>query len=216
MKRILLACVATSMLGLSGAAVAADNGFTINPLVGASNSKHGGTNAAVGLEGGYNNFLLGYTYTGDDNKTSFTDVENGEALGTVVHTTVYAKDKYKAHSLYTGYQFDLGSAQLAFKAGVEMSKYSLGAGVGQKHYEINGNFIDQDDTSVSGKSSYKYAPMVGVGYYLDNGLNFNLHYTWQKGEREMKYSADSKFVGKSKDVSNKDFSAFMFTVGYRF
>ncbi|WP_076410689.1 hypothetical protein [Shewanella sp. UCD-KL12] len=222
MKKILCACALTSMLVAS--AVSASE-FTINPMVGASHSKAGGTNAAVGLEAGYSDFIFGYTYTGDENKNSDTyDFQHPDVNdGISVSADTFSQDKYRAHSLYAGYQFDLGAGHLAVKAGVEMSKYSVGTGFDLRE-NGDGGITNTAGLNVSGSSNYEYAPMVGVGYYMDNGLNFNLHYTWQDGQRDMSYSA-SAYNAKpvtspshkvKNDVSNRDFSTVMFTVGYRF
>lgn len=230
MKKLVVACALTSMLALSASANASE--FTINPMVGASHSKAGGTNAALGLEAGYSDFIFGYTYTGDENKSESkysyeaVDPDFNDAPDVNLGVTAYSNDKYKAHTLYAGYQFDLGAGHLAVKAGVEMSKYSTSNGFGMQEFTAAGKPTENKlGASINGSSDYEYAPMVGVGYYMDNGLNFNLHYTWQDGKRDMSYSASgyiNKESGKSpshrvkNDVSNRDFSTVMFTVGYRF
>ncbi len=227
MKKVLCACVLTSMFAVSAASASE---FTINPMVGASHSKAGGTNAAVGLEAGYSDFIFGYTYTGDENKSeskyTYEPIDPVFDQSESIKANLYANDKYKAHTLYAGYQFDLGAGHLAVKAGVEMSKYNTSNGFGMQEYSFDGKATAHKlGASINGASNYEYAPMVGVGYYMDNGLNFNLHYTWQDGKRDMNYSA-SGYVGNESgktashkiknDVSNKDFSTVMFTVGYRF
>ncbi|WP_077755770.1 outer membrane beta-barrel protein [Shewanella psychrophila] len=224
MKKLVVACALTSMIALSATANASE--FTINPLVGASHSKASGTNLALGLEAGYSDFIFGYTYTGDKNETSsnyaFFDTEIHDSA---LNINTYDNDKFKAHSLYVGYQFDLGAGHLAVKAGVELSKYSRSMGVNLSEINQGGNAGHKAGLGITGTSNYEYSPMVGVGYYMNSGLNFNLHYTFQDGKRDMNISAHGYNDNESKSeaitrakkaVSNRDFGAVMFTVGYRF
>lgn len=227
MKKVLLACAVTSMLALSASASASE--FTLNPMVGASNSKAMGTKAAIGLEAGYSDFIFGYTYSGgekgQDVNSSFRDYVNNDGPRIeMVQVSGSERDDYKAHTLYLGYQFDIGAGQLAVKAGAEFSKLKS---VGQ--YEFNnatpgqeGVDVDIAELSLNAESSTVIKPMIGVGYYMDNGLNFNLHYTFHNGDRDMKgigsvldvRGTDAGPVSYS--TSDKDFSTVMFTVGYRF
>ncbi|MPY26549.1 outer membrane beta-barrel protein [Shewanella psychropiezotolerans] len=229
MKKVLLACALTSIVAISSIATANASEFTINPMIGASHSKAGGVNSAIGLEAGYGDFLFGYTYTGNSNDFSISHSE--DELNPVpfadkdYSASVYSNDKFNAHALYVGYQFDMGSGHLAVKAGVELSKFKQKAGMSSSMVIDTDGGIGRDINSVNftSESNYEYAPMVGVGYYMNNGLNFNLHYTWQNGTRDMKNSAQGTFNGvqdskkfANSEVANKDFSTVMFTVGYRF
>jgi len=225
MKKVLLACAVTSMLALSASASASE--FTLNPMVGASNSKAMGTKAAIGLEAGYSDFFFGYTYSGAEKgqniNTSFeTDVMPGSPDVEMIQVNGSERNDYKAHTLYLGYQFDIGAGQLALKAGAEFSKLKS---VGQ--YELNNatpgqETVDIAELSLNTASSTVIKPMIGVGYYMNNGLNFNLHYTFHNGDRDMK-GAGSVLDARGTDAgpvsystSDKDFSTVMFTVGYRF
>ncbi|RTR38623.1 hypothetical protein EKG38_12925 [Shewanella canadensis] len=225
MKKVLLACALTSMLALSASASASE--FTINPMVGVSNSKAMGTKAAIGLEAGYSDFVFGYTYSGAEKgqnmNTSFeTDVMSGAPDVEMIQVSGSERNDYKAHTLYLGYQFSVGAGQLAVKAGAEFSKLKA---VGQ--YEFNNatpgqEAVDIAELSLNTASSTVIKPMIGVGYYMDNGLNFNLHYTFHSGDRDMKGTGsildargtDAGAVSYS--IDDKDFSTVMFTVGYRF
>ncbi|WP_394146830.1 hypothetical protein [Shewanella atlantica] len=225
MKKVLLACAVTSMLALSASATASE--FTLNPMVGASNSKAMGTKAAVGLEAGYSDFIFGYTYSGAEKgqniDTSFeTDVMPGAPDVEMIQVNGSERNDFKAHTLYLGYQFDVGAGQLALKAGAEFSKLkSVG------NYDLNNatpgqDYVDRAELGLNASSSTVVKPMIGVGYYMDNGLNFNLHYTFHSGDRDMKGTGsildargtDAGAVSYS--VADKDFSTVMFTVGYRF
>ncbi|WP_299791732.1 hypothetical protein [uncultured Shewanella sp.] len=225
MKKVLLACAVTSMLALSASATASE--FTLNPMVGASNSKAMGTKAAVGLEAGYSDFIFGYTYSGGEKgqniDTSFeTDVMPGAPDVEMIQVNGSERNDFKAHTLYLGYQFDVGAGQLALKAGAEFSKLkSVG------NYDLNNatpgqDYVDRAELGLNASSSTVVKPMIGVGYYMDNGLNFNLHYTFHSGDRDMKGTGsildargtDAGAVSYS--VADKDFSTVMFTVGYRF
>ncbi|MEZ9596598.1 hypothetical protein AB4298_18385 [Shewanella sp. 10N.261.52.F9] len=233
MKKALLTCVLSSVVAVSAIAVspiAAASDFTINPMVGASKNKAMGTNVATGLEAGYKDFILGYTYTGETEKdsqsTSF-NIDEAFPGGADFHTidaSVYQKEKYKAHTLYLGYQFQLGSGHLAVKAGADFSKYDGSLGFSAQEV-VPGGVAHKAGMNIKGKSNTEVRPMVGVGYYLDNGVNFNLHYTFQTGARDLNYSASgyidgnsgSTPIGKGKNhMQNKDFGTWMFTVGYRF
>ncbi|ABV35989.1 hypothetical protein Ssed_1378 [Shewanella sediminis HAW-EB3] len=225
MKKVLLACAVTSMLALSASATASE--FTLNPMVGVSNSKAMGTKAAIGLEAGYSDFVFGYTYSGAEKgqniNTSFeTDVMPGSPDVEMIQVNGSERNDYKAHTLYLGYQFDIGAGQLALKAGAEFSKLKS---VGQ--YELNNatpgqETVDIAELSLNTASSTVIKPMIGVGYYMNNGLNFNLHYTFHNGDRDMKgtgsvLDARGTDAGPvSYSTSDKDFSTVMFTVGYRF
>ncbi|MDR8524576.1 hypothetical protein [Shewanella fidelis] len=234
MKKALLTCalssvVAISAITVSHSAMASD--FTINPMVGASKNKAMGSNVAVGLEAGYKDFIVGYTYTGETDKRGnnesfgFDDIDgDNEPVWRSFDASVYTTEKYKAHTLYVGYQFAVGAGHLAVKAGADFSKYSASAGFDAKEYN-QGGILNKAGMGLEGTSNTEVHPMVGVGYYLDNGLNFNLHYTFQNGSRDMKYSASgynnndkgSVNLGRGKsDLENKDFGTWMFTVGYRF
>ena len=225
MKKLVIACALTSMFVLSASANASE--FTINPMVGASHSKASGTNAALGLEAGYSDFIFGYTYSGaekgqDVNASDRNYVDNDGPRVEMLHVSGSERNDYKAHTLYLGYQFDIGAGQLAVKAGAEFSKLKT---VGQ--YEFNNatpgqEAVDIAELSLNTASSTVIKPMIGVGYYMDNGLNFNLHYTFHSGDRDMKGTASildvrgTDAVPATYSVADKDFSTVMFTVGYRF
>ncbi|QFU23595.1 hypothetical protein FM038_016375 [Shewanella eurypsychrophilus] len=225
MKKLVIACALTSMFVLSASANASE--FTINPMVGASNSKAMGTKAAIGLEAGYSDFVFGYTYSGAEKgqniNTSFeTDVMPGAPDVEMIQVSGSERNDYKAHTLYLGYQFDMGAGHLAVKAGAEFSKLKS---VGQ--YELNNatpgqEGFEQAELNLNADSNTVVKPMIGVGYYMDNGLNFNLHYTFHSGGRDMKGTGSVLHTGGldagavSYSVEDKDFSTVMFTVGYRF
>ncbi|MPY25962.1 outer membrane beta-barrel protein [Shewanella sp. YLB-07] len=227
MKKVLLACAVTSMLALSASASASE--FTLNPMLGASNNKAFGTNLALGLEAGYQNFIFGYTYTGDKNESNWSAASDDIHvipfdINGVIQADAYTNESYKAHTLYVGYQFAVGAGHLAVKAGAEFSKYKMGAGADFTEMAPGGISHDTG-LHLNASSSTVVSPMIGVGYYMDNGLNFNLHYTIQSGDRDMDYSARAYMDGKStsgslgrvkNEIDNKDFSTVMFTVGYRF
>ncbi|MBE7215839.1 outer membrane beta-barrel protein [Shewanella benthica] len=221
MNKRVVACALTSMLALSASANSSE--FTINPMVGASYNKAFGTKAAVGLEAGYGSFLMGYTYSGAEKGKGFNErfeefFPNGyDSLG----VDGSSRHDYKAHTLYLGYQFNLGTGQLALKAGAEFSKLKS-----KGSYLLDTSFPgyegDYTEFSYTADSGTLVKPMVGVGYYMNNGLNFNLHYTYHNGDRRMKGSgtaldaqgADTR--SGSYSFSGKDLSTVMFTVGYRF
>ncbi|WP_108944181.1 hypothetical protein [Shewanella halifaxensis] len=228
MKKALLTCalssvVAISAITVSHSAMASD--FTINPMVGASKNKAMGSNVAVGLEAGYKDFIVGYTYTGETDKRSNTHSFDGEVDGwQSFDASLNTKEKYKAHNLYVGYQFNVGPGHLALKAGADFSKYSASTGFAVKEI-LDGGSAEVAGLNLRADGNTVVRPMIGVGYYLDNGLNFNLHYTFQNGSRDMKYSASGYYynekgavnLGRGKnDIENKDFGTWMFTVGYRF
>ncbi|ABZ75840.1 hypothetical protein Shal_1271 [Shewanella halifaxensis HAW-EB4] len=232
MKKVLLTSVLSSVLAVSAMAVshtASASDFTINPMVGASKNKAMGTNVAAGLEAGYKDFILGYTYTSETDKRSNTEsfgFDDGDTAPDwrSFDASLYTTEKYKAHTLYVGYQFAVGPGHLAVKAGADFSKYSANAGFDVIEYNQGGT-LNKAGMGLEAKSNTVVSPMVGVGYYLDNGLNFNVHYTFQNGARDMKYSAsgynnskpEAVSLGRAKnDLENKDFGTWMFTVGYRF
>lgn len=220
----LKALVSTLVLSATmGTAMASD--FTLNPMVGVAKNKAMGTNAALGLEAGYKDFILGYSYTGDSNKDSFS--QHFDELKPTPFDNVFQQakahynDDYKAHTVYAGYQFSLGSGYLALKAGAEFSNLKMNAGVAVYDVMPGGQTLVESG-AISASSNTVVKPMVGVGYYMDNGLNFNLHYTIHNGNRDMKGSAKyqgDESAGKAKlngQIPDKDFSTLMFTVGYRF
>ncbi|GIU13160.1 hypothetical protein [Shewanella sp. MBTL60-007] len=234
MKKVLLTSVLSSVLAVSAMAVshtASASDFTINPMVGVSKNKAMGSNVAAGLEAGYKDFILGYTYTGETDKRNWST--NSGNVGPVpfaddnaeyIELNTYTKEKYKAHTLYVGYQFAVGAGHLAVKAGADFSKYSASAGFAAQDV-APGGIVNYAGLDLNAQSNTVVRPMVGVGYYLDNGLNFNLHYTFQNGARDLKYSAsgynnskpEAVSLGRGKnDLENKDFGTWMFTVGYRF
>ncbi|GIU36314.1 outer membrane beta-barrel protein [Shewanella schlegeliana] len=232
MKKVLLTSVLSSVLAVSAMAVshtASASDFTINPMIGASKNKAMGTNVAAGLEAGYKDFILGYTYTGETDNRSNTESfgfddndENEKPVWRSFDASVHTSEKYKAHTLYVGYQFAVGAGHLAVKAGADFSKYSASTGFGITEYSQGGT-LNKAGIGLEAQSNTEVRPMVGVGYYLDNGLNFNVHYTFQNGSRDMKYSASGYNNSKPKSISlgrndleNKDFGTWMFTVGYRF
>lgn len=222
MKKVLLACAVTSMLALSASASASE--FTINPMVGVSNNKAFGSNVALGLEAGYQDIIFGYTYTGDKDESNWSASSEDRnvvpfADMTMINATAYTKESFKAHSVYVGYQFAMRGGHIAVKAGAEFSKYKQNAGLALTESMPGAeNSVGFDAYS---NSNNVVKPMVGVGYYMDNGLNFNLHYTFHSGDRDMK--GEAKFFGLpgaketlNYSVADKDFSTVMFTVGYRF
>ncbi|WP_394392153.1 hypothetical protein [Shewanella woodyi] len=219
MKKLVLACVLGSMFVASASA----SEFTINPMVGVSHNKAMSSNAVVGLEAGYDNFLVGYTYSGAE-KTNGVD-ERFDMVFPGGYDALSAKGSskhdYKAHTLYLGYQFNMGAGQLALKAGAEFSKLKSN-GAYTFDTSFPGHEGEYSEFDFRANSNNVIKPMIGVGYYMDNGLNFNLHYTYHSGNRNMKGSAtmlDSQGAetrSVSYALSDKDFSTVMFTVGYRF
>lgn len=226
MNNPILVRTALSALVLSaamGTAMASE--FTINPMVGVAKNKAMGTSAALGLEAGYKDFILGYSYTGDSNKDDlskhFEPLQPTPFDNAAQQTKAHYNDDYKAHTVYAGYQFALGSGYLALKAGAEFSILKMNAGVGVYDVIPGGQNLAESG-SISTSSNTVVKPMVGVGYYMDNGLNFNLHYTIHSGNRDMNGSAkrsDNNSAEKATfngQIADKDFSTLMFTVGYRF
>ncbi|NKF49020.1 outer membrane beta-barrel protein [Shewanella sp. WXL01] len=221
MKKFILASIATAVLATS--TVSASE-FTINPMIGASNNKAFGTSFAAGVEAGYGDVLMGYTYTGTSEKTSSEFIYDGQEAFT------NSKDEFSAHSIYAGYQFDVAAGKLAVKAGVEISKRKANGSFGWEAmtptpFSTANNEGGMLQSSVKGESLVR--PMVGLGYHLDNGWNFNLHYTFHRSDRQATanftgaYMSADGFEEESirnvkTSLSDKDMSTWMFTVGYRF
>ncbi|WP_028112599.1 outer membrane beta-barrel protein [Ferrimonas kyonanensis] len=218
MKKFVIASVLSCVTAMPALAQSGD--FTLNPMVGVAHNKEFGSQVALGLEGAYKDFIFGYAYNGDkeSNGTAGPLDLNDE---TPIMASAYSKDKYRAHQLYLGYQFQVGSGHLALKAGAELSKRKINAGLNLQtapgHEDYHNAGFD-----LSASSSNVWKPMVGVGYYLDNGLNFNLHYTIHSGNRAMKgqvnaYDNDNSATeATSGNIKDRDLSTLMFTVGYRF
>ncbi|WP_394200574.1 hypothetical protein [Shewanella waksmanii] len=220
MKKIVLASALVGLVAVSNGAAASE--FTINPMLGVSHNKAFKPNVAAGVELGYKDVLFGYTYTGD--KKDSTQSEVFDFDGSAAQVTAGSNEQFKAHSVYLGYQFAVGTGHLAVKVGVDYSKYRNSLGIHASTLP-NSNEFHKAGVSLNGSSGYELSPMVGVGYYLDNGLNFNLHYTFQSGDRDMTVSGsgyidDKKGSTAGKRVKsafdNKDLGTVMFTVGYRF
>lgn len=227
MKKVIIASVLSCMFAGSAMASAVpqgqDEGFTINPMIGVANNKAFGNQVALGLEAGYNNFLFGYTINGDKEKNSFhqQDFDPVDGQQESHDLSAYSKEKYKAHQMYVGYKFDIGYGKLAIKAGTEASKVKIKNGIRVEEV-IQGGTANPMGYDMNVSSKHVFKPMVGVGYHLDNGINFNVHYTFHKGDRDVSGSATaygpdgSKTVGVKSKTSDKDLSTVMFTVGYRF
>lgn len=223
MKNVLIASLIACSIATPVMAHASD--FTLNPMVGAAHNKAFGSQLALGIEAGYKDFILGYTINGDKEKNGAADYFPGMDKDDIemppLELGAYSNEKYRAHQLYMGYQFDTGPGKLAFKAGAEFSKLKVKSGMSASELIPGGTGMEVGyDASVASNTVIR--PMVGVGYYLDNGLNFNLHYTFHKGDRDMKGSADFYGVSGANNIplngsiGDKDFSTVMFTVGYRF
>ncbi|WP_028773952.1 hypothetical protein [Shewanella waksmanii] len=220
MKKLLLVTTLTGLVSVSSVSHAAE--LTVNPLLGVSHNKAFKSNVAAGIELGYSDVLFGYTYTGGANSSQLSESVGLEKSSAQVNA--YSDDKYKAHSLYVGYQFAVGRGHLAVKAGADFSKYRANAGF--QAATMPGSAVQADmGLGLNASSSYEFSPMVGIGYYLNNGFNFNLHYTFQSGDRDMKVNG-SGYINNDKGsmsskrfkngYDNKDLGTVMFTVGYRF
>lgn len=197
MKKVMTAAALSCLLAVPAMANAAPSeGFSINPMIGAAYNKTFKTHLAVGAEVGYDNVLLGYIYDGDKDNMAGIAGEGEELVG------FKGKVKYKAHQIYGGYKFDVGAGQLALKAGIEASK-------------IKGKVANIGEPGVgTAKSNTTYNPVIGVGYYFDNGINVNANYTIHTGKR--KWTASSTTGSEKFKAKDKDLNTFMFTVGYNF